>query len=138
MDIPGSLRTGEMLDAELFSVLVNTVSNSIKAILAGHGKNILIQVQNESGKTVISIFDDGIGLSKDFREEVFQPLTADPDKKLYKKLEKRIPYKDLAALGRGSGIGLGIIRGIAESYGGTAEFVDVKPPWKTCIKVVLP
>lgn len=138
MEIPDSLRTGEMLDAELFSVLVNTVSNSIKAILAGHGKNILIQGQKESGKTVISIFDDGIGLSKDFREDVFQPLTADPDKKLYKKLEKRIPYKDLAALGRGSGIGLGIIRGVTESYGGKAEFVDAKPPWKTCIKVVLP
>ena len=138
IDVPDSLRTGDMLDAELFSVLVNIISNAIKAILAGHGKNILIQGWKETGKTAISIFDDGIGLSKRFRDEVFQPLAADPDRRLYKRLEKRIPYKDLAALGRGSGIGLGIVRGIAESYGGSAEFIDVKPPWKTCIKMVLP
>ena len=138
LDVPNSLRTGPMLDAELFSVIVNIVSNAVKATLAGHGKNILIRGQKESGKTVISAFDDGIGLLEDFREEVFQPLTADPDGQLYEGLRKRIPDEELAALGRGSGLGLSIVRGIAETYGGMAHFVDVELPWKTCIRVVLP
>lgn len=138
LDVPDSLRTGPMLDAELFSVAVNLISNAIKATLAGHGKNIMIQGRKESGKTIISVFDDGIGLSEDSREEVFQPLTADPDGRLYEGLRERIPDEDLAALGRGSGLGLSIVRGIAETYGGGAHFVDVEPPWKTCIEVVLP
>lgn len=138
IDVPNSLRTGEMLDAELFSVIVNTVSNAIKANLAGHGKNILIQARKETGKTVISVFDDGIGLSEDSREDVFEPLTIDPENRLYEKLKKRIQDKDLAALGRGTGLGLSIVRGIVENYEGIAEFVGVKPPWKTCIRMVLP
>lgn len=138
VDIPESLRTGPMLDAEIFSIIVNLLSNAIKVTLAGHGKNIRIQGWKEGGKTGIRVFDDGIGLTDDLREEVFQPLTADPDGRLYKGLRKRIPDEDLAALGRGSGLGLSIVRGIAETYGGMARFVDVKPPWKTCVEVVIP
>lgn len=138
IDVPDSLRTGPMLDAELFSIIINLVSNAIKAILSGHGKNVLIQGRKEHGKAVIRVFDDGVGLSKNFREEVFEPLTADPDGRLYEGLRKRIPDEDLAALGRGSGLGLSIVRGIVESYGGKAYFTNVNPPWKTCIEVVLP
>jgi len=138
IEIADSLRTGEMLDAELFSIIINTVSNSIKANLAGNGHNILIKGNKESGKTVLYVFDDGIGLSKASRELVFEPLVIDPDKILYKKLENRIQDKDLSSLGRGTGLGLGIVKGIAENYGGIVEFIDVKPPWKTCIRVELP
>ncbi|MFZ3060273.1 MAG: sensor histidine kinase [Candidatus Methanoperedens sp.] len=135
LDIPDSLRTGPMLDAEAFSIIVNLVSNAIKATLAGQGKNIQIQGRKKDGKTVISVFDEGIGLMEDYRDEVFQPLNADPDGRLYKGLHDRVLDEELAALGRGSGLGLNIVRGIAETYGGTAHFVDVKPPWKTCIEV---
>lgn len=138
VDIPNSLQTGPMLDTEVFSIIINLVSNAIKATIAGHGKNILLQGYKEHGKTVIKVFDDGIGISKSFREQVFQPLSADPEGQLYKGLRERIPEEDLAALGVGSGLGLSIVRGIAESYGGTAHFVDVKPPWKACVEVVLP
>jgi len=138
VDIPDSLRTGPMLDTEVFSIVINLVSNAIKATIAGHGKNILLQGYKEHGKTIIRVFDDGIGISKSFREQVFQPLSADPEGRLYKGLQQRIPQEDLAALGLGSGLGLSIVRGIAESYGGTAHFIDVKPPWKTCVEVVIP
>ena len=138
IDMPDSLRTGQMLDAELFSVLINTISNALKANLAGNGHNILIKGNKETGKTIIYIYDDGIGISKASRELVFEPLVVDPDKILYRKLEKRIQDKDLSSLGRGTGLGLGIVKGIAESYGGKAEFIDVQPPWKTCIRVELP
>ena len=138
VDIPDSLRTGPMLDAEVFSIIINIVSNAIKATIAGHGKNILLQGYKERGKTVIRVLDDGIGISKSFREQVFQPLSADPEGLLYKGLRQRIPQEDLTALGLGSGLGLSIVRGIAESYGGMAHFVDVRPPWKTCMEVIIP
>jgi signal transduction histidine kinase len=138
IDVSKSLRTGSMLDAEVFSIIVNLVSNAIKATIAGPGKNIMIQGRKEHGKTVIRVFDDGVGLPEEFREEVFQPLTADPDGRLYKRLQERIQDEDLMLLGRGSGLGLNIVKGIAETYRGDAHFIDVEPPWKTCVEVVLP
>ncbi|HUV03263.1 MAG TPA: ATP-binding protein [Desulfobacteria bacterium] len=138
IDVPETLRTGPMLDAEFFSIIVNLVSNAIKATIAGLGKNILIRGRKESGKTFIRVFDDGLGLPEEFREEVFQPLTADPDGRLYKRLQERIQDEDLAPLGRGSGLGLNIVRGITETYEGKVHFVDVESPWKTCVEVVLP
>ena len=138
LDIPELLKTGPMLDAELFSVIVNLLSNAIKATISGLGKNVMIRARKEAGKTLISVMDDGIGLPSDFREEVFEPLTADPDGRLYEGLSKRVLYEDLDTLGRGSGLGLSIVRGIAETYGGKAEFVDAEDSWKTQVEVVLP
>lgn len=138
LDVPNSLTTGPMLEGDLFSIIVNLVSNAIKAILAGNGKNMLIQGRKEHGKTVIRVFDDGMELPEDFREEVFTPLTADPDERLYRGLRERIQDEDLAVLGRGSGLGLSIVRGIAEMYRGKAHFIDAEPPWKTCVEVVIP
>lgn len=138
LDVPDSLRAGPMLEVELFSIIVNLISNAVKAILAGQGRSILVQGSRRSGNTVIRVFDDGVGLTRDFREAVFQPLTADPGGELYKGLRERIQDEDLAALGRGTGVGLNIVRSIAETYRGTARFVDTEPPWKTCVEVVLP
>ena len=137
IDVPDSLRTVRMLDAEFFSIVVNLVSNAIKAILAGRGRRIFIQARKDNGKTVIRVFDDGVGVAEDVREKVFEPLTADPYNQIYKGLRRIIQDEELAALGRGSGLGLNIVRGIVETYGGKAHFIDVKPPWKTCAEVIL-
>jgi signal transduction histidine kinase len=138
LDVPDTLKSGPMLEIELFSIVINLLSNAVKANLAGGGKNILIQARREGDNTVIRVLDDGIGLQEEFREKVFEPLSADPDGRLYEGLMKRVADEELAALGRGSGIGLSIVRGISEDYGGKARFFDVKPPWKTGIEVVLP
>jgi len=138
LDVPDTLSVGPILEVELYSVIVNLLSNAIKANLAGRGQNILIQAFKRDSKTNIRVFDDGIGLSENRREEVFQPLNADPDGRLSRGLRERISDQDLAALGRGSGVGLNIVRNITEAYGGTAHFIDAKLPWKTCVEVVLP
>jgi signal transduction histidine kinase len=137
-DIPDSLKIGPMLDAEAFSIIVNLISNAIKATLAGNGSNISIQGKKDGDKKIIRVLDDGIGIHDKYREEVFQPLTADPDGRLYKGLRNKVQDEELVALGRGSGLGLSIVQGIVESYGGTVRFVDTKPPWKTCVEVVIP
>ena len=138
VDMPDGLKVGPMLEVELFSILVNLVSNAVKANLAGQGKRILIKGLKVEGRTTIRVSDDGLGIRDELREELFQPLTADPDGQLYQGLRKRIADEDLAALGRGSGVGLSIVRSIAESYGGKARFINAKRPWKTCVEVVFP
>lgn len=138
IDIPDTLKTRHMLDAEVYSILINLVSNAVKANLAGSGKNILIEGRRQNHATVIRIFDDGIGLPKEYRETVFQPLSADPQGTLYKGLKEKIPDEDLAALGRGTGLGLSIVKSMIEPYNGRVEFIDAQKPWKTCIEVVIP
>ena len=138
ISIPDSLRTGPMMEFELFSIIVNLVTNAIKAVIAGPGKKILIEAKKEDSGTTIRAYDDGIGLPKDFWEDVFQPMVTDPEGRLYSRLKDRIPDRAIVILGTGSGLGLSIVKGIAETYGGTASFVDAKRPWITCVEVKLP
>ena len=136
--IPETLKTRPMLDAEIYSILINLVSNAVKAILAGNGKNILIEGYQEDKQTVIRVYDDGIGIPEEYRQSVFQPLSADPQGILYKGLKEKIPDEDLAALGRGTGLGLSIVKSMIEPYSGKVQFIETKEPWKTCIEVVIP
>lgn len=138
ISVPSEFLVGPMLEAEMYSIVVNLVSNSIKANMAGNGKNIQIKAERIKGNSEISVMDDGIGIDRNFREKVFQPLTADPDGKLYQNLYRIINDDDISSLGQGSGLGLSIVRGIAETYGGYSAFEDAPKPWKTCVKVVLP
>jgi len=138
VDVPDSLKAGPMLEVELFSIAVNLVSNAVKANLAGQGKRVRIEGVRKGARTILRVLDDGIGLRKENREEVFKPLTSDVEGRLYKPLSDRIADPDLAALGRGSGLGLDIVRSIAEAYGGSALFVDAEEPWVTCVEVTIP
>ena len=115
--------------------MVNLISNSLKAILAGNGKRLLIEGEGQNGWAYLRVYDDGIGLKKDQRERVLSALVADPDGRLYSGLEQRIKDDDLVALGRGSGIGLSIVSDIVHSCGGSIKFIDVEKPWNTCIEV---
>jgi len=133
--IPEDLRTKPMLDAEIYSIFVNLLSNAIKADIAGNGKNVLISSNKVNGKIVIKVYDDGLGLSPENWEKVFNPMTSDPDGKLYEGLQQKILDKDLAALGMGTGLGLTIIKNIMDKYKGTVHFVPVNKPWKTCVEV---
>jgi signal transduction histidine kinase len=137
-DIPGSLRTGHILESEAYSILINLVSNAIKAVIAGYGHRIKVEAHKEKEGTVLNVYDDGIGLSKDSRTVVGMPLVADPEGRLYKHLKDRIDSEDLLIVGEGSGMGLSIVKDIAESYGKELKFIDVHPPWKTCVEVTLP
>jgi len=138
-NIPKALRTGPMLESEVYSILINLISNAVKAVIASdEGYRIKAEAFKEKDGTVLRVYDDGIGLSKETRDFVVMPLVADPEGRLYKRLKEKIDYEDFLIVGEGSGLGLSIVKDIVEFYGKKLRFIDVKKPWKTCVEVILP
>lgn len=138
--IPMSILVGPLLEAELYALLLNVLSNSIKSVIASgvKDKKILFEAEKTTTGTVLRIHDNGVGLSESNFEEAFIPFVSDPDKRLYSGLTANLNPEDRGILGTGSGLGLTIVRDILKLRGGKIEF---KPPlkgWKAQIEVTLP
>lgn len=135
------LKTIPMRQGELYAIVVNLISNAIKACMAKNtSKNsILLEVidKSENGISIICS-DTGVGLSKSYWESVFEPLVSDPEDKIYNPISLTFKDEALATLGRGSGMGLNIVKGILEAYKGKAKFISPKGRWNTSILVDLP
>jgi len=137
-DIPNNIVIRKILEAELYSILINVISNSIKAVIAGGTeKKIKLSAKVENGKNVITIRDSGIGLDTNRFEEVFVPFIADPDGELYLNLEKRLNPEDNMIVGTGSGLGLGIVKAIVDAHGGSVQFNETNKPWSTEMEIRL-
>jgi len=138
--IDPSLTVGPMLEGELYTVLLNILSNAIKATVASRDEDRSVRFEaTQNGKRVrIRLLDNGIGLSPAFYEDVFTPFIADPSGDLYDRLQERAKPEDLAVFGTGSGLGLAIARDVARSRGGDIRFMNAPSPWKTCVEVDLP
>lgn len=138
--IEEGLLVGPMLKGELAAILLNVLSNAIKAVIAGGASKRLIELHGyTSGKKIcLDIKDSGIGLSSEYRNTVFTPLVSDPTSQLYDALEERLASEDRQLLGQGSGLGLSIVRGILENRSGSIEFVEQTNGWSTCLHLELP
>lgn len=138
-DIPNNIVIKKILEAELYSILLNIVSNSIKSVIAaGKNRKIQISASNKGGVNIITIRDTGLGLHPSRYEEVFIPFIADPEGKLYSNLEKRLNQEDNAIVGSGSGLGLGIVKEIVKAHDGSVKFVSPKAGWNAEIVIKLP
>ncbi|MDU7780915.1 MAG: ATP-binding protein [Aeromonas caviae] len=131
------LKSKDISDAALYSILVNLISNSIKAVMAKGVREIKIRA-SRNDKLSIFIEDKGIGLSKDKWDDVFLPLVTDPSGEMYKELYGQAGNDELAVLGRGTGLGLTIVKGMVQDSGGTVSFTPPSAGWSTCIEVKLP
>jgi signal transduction histidine kinase len=133
--IPEGVLVGPMLKGELAAILLNVLSNSIKAVIAGGGGKSLVELHGYKAgrKVILEIKDTGIGLSSDERSTVFMPLVSDPSARLYDALEDRLDQSERQLLGQGSGLGLSIVRGVLERHDGSAAFVDPSAGWSTCL-----
>ncbi|WP_309385749.1 ATP-binding protein [Cerasicoccus frondis] len=130
---------GPMLKGELAAIILNSISNAIKAVVAGGvTKNIELCSYRSHGKVCLEIKDTGIGLDEHEYDDVFSPLVSDPSDSMYDALEEKIATEDRTLLGQGSGLGLSIIRGILENRNGRASFVKPEGGWSTCLKVEFP
>lgn len=138
--VPTNFIVGPILEAELYAILINLLSNSVKAIIAKGGKDKRIQFEaiRINKQIQLAVKDTGIGLSKDYYEEVFVPFVADPEGKLYRGLKTHMNPEDRGIVGTGSGLGLAIVRDIVRLRKGSINFKEPKDAWKANLEVVLP
>lgn len=141
IDISGisrALKVGPMLEAELLSIFMNALSNSIKSVIAAGKKEIAIRaIPLTDGRVKINILDNGLGVG-DESEDLFMPFIADPKGQLYSTLQDKLNPEDEHIVGAGSGLGLAIVRDIATSHNGSARFLS--PPsrdWTCNLEVIL-
>jgi two-component system sensor histidine kinase KdpD len=89
----------------LGQVLSNLIGNAIR--YAGPSAHVLIAAKSEADQVVVSVTDDGPGVSPDLLPRVF-----------HKFVRAGGPAGDA---GEGSGLGLAIAKGIIEAHGGSIE-----------------
>ena len=137
--VAGNVMVGPLQEAELYAILLNVLSNSIKAVIAGgkEKKEIKISAEKAAGITRISIRDNGIGLSEEHFEDVFVPFISDPEKELYSKLKKNLNPEDRFIVGSGSGLGLSIIKELIEAKKGTITFMNPTGKWNAHLEFTL-
>jgi signal transduction histidine kinase len=138
--IDAGILVGPMLKGELAAILLNGLSNALKAVIAGGAKKGLIELHayRSRSKVCLDITDNGIGLNTEERKSAFTPLISDPSSRLYDALELRLASEDRQLLGQGSGLGLSIMQGILENRKGSVAFVDPTNGWATCLHIELP
>lgn len=108
--------------ASLLSQLFqNLVTNALKFMPPGRAPRIEITAESHAGMTLVSVKDNGIGISPDGMDKLFQPFS---------RLNLRREFE-------GSGLGLAISRQIAETHGGTIT-VRSRPDEGSAFEVRLP
>lgn len=120
-NVPSTIRTSPMFSSEVHAILINLVTNSIKAVRDQKVRKIEVSAHRDENELRLWVKDSGIGLSEALREEVFEPFytTSTPD----------------PVLGVGTGLGLKIVKDLVNSYGGEVFFIDSSTPWSTTIEI---
>lgn len=137
--VPKNLLVGPLLEGELYAVLLNTLSNSVKSVIAGGSeKKIEFSATSFDRKVMLNIRDTGIGIEKEHYEHVFTPFVADPSDKLYSELNRKIDPADKYIVGMGTGLGLSIVRDIVYIRKGTVRFVSPTDNWSADLEIILP
>lgn len=137
--VPNNIVLKNILEAEVYSILLNVISNAIKSVIAG-GKNRKIEITSErkGGNNVIRFKDTGVGLKEEKYKEVFIPFISDPTGELYSNLERRLNPEDKLIVGSGSGLGLGIVQEIINAHDGTVKFIQPEKGWSAELEIKLP
>jgi two-component system, OmpR family, phosphate regulon sensor histidine kinase PhoR len=90
-------------------VLLNLVDNAVK--YAGEGGEVLVRLRRMPGAVALSVVDHGSGITPDDQRRIFD--------RFYRATSAR------ARNVRGSGIGLALVKHIAEAHGGRVEVESV-------------
>lgn len=102
---------------QLIRVVTNLVKNAIQALPEVDWPEILVTVSSEGKYVKISVADNGIGISDEFKEKIFEPK--------------------FTTKSSGMGLGLGMVKNIVETYKGTIDF-NSQPQKGTVFTVLLP
>lgn len=111
------------LDADLMARAVgNLVSNA--CVHNGRGTRVLISCAVRDGVALVSVEDDGSGISPDLADSLFDPF---------------VTSNVARAAGKGTGLGLSIAKRLVELNGGTLRLVYPAPkPWSTRFEALFP
>lgn len=103
-------------EALLGSLVKNALGNALK--YANREVQLCVSETPDQSSIVLDVIDDGCGIPTELRSRVFEP------------------FFRVRAAGPGHGLGLALIRRIAEVHSGTVEFVEAKRG--THLRVTLP
>ena len=90
---------------QLIQVLINLVMNSIHAM--PEGGRLRLSLARESSHVRLGLSDTGHGMPEEIRSKVFEPFFTTKD------------------FGKGTGLGLTVVKGIIEEHGGTIDVESV-------------
>lgn len=123
-DVEAGIRVPPMFECELMAVLMNLMTNALKAVREQGVKRIGVSAIRNKDGVRIRFCDSGIGADRKMWAEYFKPFVgeSEPD----------------PILGHGTGLGLKIVKDLVDIYGGKAQFVDPDEPWNTCIELIFP
>tara|TARA_R100000935_G_C2821808_1_gene160174 strand:- start:235 stop:1653 length:1419 start_codon:yes stop_codon:yes gene_type:complete len=91
---------------QLIRVVTNLVKNATQALMEEENPKILVEVSEDDSMVIIRVSDNGIGISTEDKEKVFEPK--------------------FTTKSSGMGLGLAMVKNIVETYQGEITFVSEK------------
>ena len=91
---------------QLIRVVTNLVKNAIQAVPDVEAPRILVSVVSEGSFVKIAVADNGIGISDEYKDKVFEPK--------------------FTTKSSGMGLGLGMVKNIVETYHGSISLQSVE------------
>ncbi len=117
LDVHQDLPLVELGREQLVQVLLNLVLNAADA--TGPGGHIRIEATGSPSGVRLSVSDDGPGVAVTVRDRLFEPFVTTKE------------------IGKGTGLGLAVCRGLIEAVGGTID-LDASVPRGACFVLQLP
>lgn len=90
---------------QLIRVVTNLVKNAVQAIPDDRVPKVVVTVYSEGDQVKISVADNGLGISQENGEKIFEPK--------------------FTTKSSGMGLGLGMVKNIVETYQGSINFTSV-------------
>ncbi len=89
---------------QLIRVVTNLVKNATQAIPQDRVPKIIVNVFTENGEVIITVADNGVGMSEENKKRIFEPK--------------------FTTKSSGMGLGLGMVKNIVETYKGSITFTS--------------
>ena len=89
---------------QLIRVVTNLVKNGIQAIPEDNTPKIIVDVYTEDGDVVITVSDNGVGITEENKKKIFEPK--------------------FTTKTSGMGLGLAMVKNIVETYNGSITFTS--------------
>jgi len=122
--VPSELTSPSMYRCELGAILLNLLTNALKAVLETGRRDVYIAGNATRNNMIIQVSDTGKGADPQKWEEYFRAFVSESEPSV--------------ELGTGTGMGLKIVRDLVELYGGDAKFVQPDRGWSTTVEVRIP